>query len=129
MEVSKYSFIIDKERNIVEEIIVGEWTKLDAYRYCIDFAQDVVPKFLHKPWAKRVDLNMWIPTTDIVEIIGNHLRWATKHEGMLYSANICLSDKQREVLSSMFHLGENEEYSKIFRCVEEADEWLKRRGF
>ena len=108
------------------ETIMGQWDMSDGFEYSIDYGALV--RRIQSPWVKIVDLNMWEPTPAIVQIIGLHLEFCRTH-GLLYSANVCLSQEQRDTLTKMFDVGGTCEISKFFKDRNEAYEWLATKGF
>ncbi len=125
----KFTFLIDTKKRIVSEFILGEWSELTAYEYSMYYVEEIAMQFRGDVWVKKVDLNMWVPNQKIVNLIGRHLKWVHNHGGMAFSANICFDKTKREILQKMFIAGGINAISEIFRNAENADAWLKKRGF
>jgi hypothetical protein len=123
-----YTIEANPERKIVREKIYGIWKEHTARSYHEDFMKEA-GSLTDGRWAKLIDLRNWKSSyPDIIEIIGEHLRWC-KDNGMVVSVNVIDNPVTHAQLKRMFYIGGTEGISKIFRSVDEADKYLSQEGF
>lgn len=123
-----YTVEADIDRKIIREKIYGIWKKETALSYHDDFITEAKP-LLNEKWGKIIDLRNWKSSyPEVVDIIGEHLKWC-RENGMVLSVNIIDNPVTLSQLKRMFVLGGTEKISKVFNSVEEADRFLKQNGF
>ena len=123
-----YTIEAEPKRKIIREKIYGIWKEHTAKSYYDDFAKEVEPLIKGK-WAKLIDLRNWKSSyPEIIEVIGQHLKWC-RENGMILSVNVIDNPVTHAQLKRMFIIGGTEEISKVFRSVEEADKYLSQNGF
>ena len=120
----EYSFNLDKKNRIIYAKVHGIWKGETARSYHEDFKVEVAP-ILNKPWAKLIDLSNWKTSfPDVVDVIGEHMEWSRRHNGVL-SLYILNNPSTFRQLNQMFDAGGTKEISLIFRTVAEAEQYLK----
>jgi hypothetical protein len=123
-----YTLEVDEQRRIIREKIYGLWKADTARSYYEDFKKEVAPLTSGK-WAKLINLNNWkLSYPEVVDIIGEHLKWC-RENGMVLSVNVIDNSITENQLKKMFTMGGTEKISHLFRTMEEADKFLKSNGF
>ncbi len=118
----------DLERKLIREKIYGIWKDETAHLYHAEFIKVAQPLIGGK-WAKLIDLNNWRSSyPEVVDIVGEHLRWCVEN-GMALSVNIIENPVTSGQLKRMFTTGGTEEISRIFRTINEGDKFLRENGF
>lgn len=123
-----YELKVHPARKLIEEKIVGMWDVPMAHQYIKDFKDRARP-LLGAPWALLTDLTDWktsIP--EIVELIGNQLGWQMENN-MKANANIIPNPSQRLQFKRMVKEGGVEDVCFVFATREDADAFLKEKGF
>ena len=123
-----FTIDVDAERKIVMEKIYGTWKKETATSYDEAYRKAAEP-LLGEKWAKVVNLTNWkVSYPDIIEMVGQHLRWC-RQNGMVLSVNIIDNPVTTNYLKKMFSFGATEDISVIVRTPEEAQKILAEHGF
>jgi len=123
-----YTIEADTERKIIREKIYGIWKEETARSYHDDFVKEA-SGLIKGNWGKIIDLRNWKSSyPEVVDIIGEHLRWCVDNR-MVLSVNIIDNPVTLSQLKRMFTLGGTREISKVFRSIKEGDRFLKENGF
>jgi len=123
-----YTIEADTERKIIREKIYGIWKEETARSYHDDFVKEA-SGLINGNWGKIIDLRNWKSSyPEVVDIIGEHLRWCLDNR-MVLSVNIIDNPVTLSQLKRMFTLGGTREISKVFRSIKEGDRFLKENGF
>jgi len=123
-----YTIEADTDRKIIREKIYGIWKEETAHSYHEDFVAEAA-KLGEVKWGKIIDLRNWKSSyPEVVDVIGEHLRWCVEN-GMVLSVNIIDNPVTLSQLKRMFTIGGTKNISKVFQSVEEGDRFLKQNGF
>ncbi len=123
-----YNIEVDTERKIVVAKIYGVWKPETAREYHEDYKEAVKPLIRGK-WAKLNNLINWKSSyPEIIEIIGEHLRWTHEH-GAVYTAYAIDNPITTNQLSRMIEHADAGEIAKVFKTFSEADRFLRENGF
>jgi len=123
-----FTIDVDTERKIVMEKIYGIWKKETATSYDEEYRKVTTP-LMGEKWAKVINLTNWkVPYPDIIEMIGQHLRWC-RQNGMVLSVNIIDNPITTNYLKKIFSSGATEDISILVRTPEEAQKVLAEHGF
>lgn len=123
-----FTIDVDAERKIVMEKIYGTWKKETAASYDEEYRKAAEP-LLGGKWAKVVNLTNWkVSYPDIIEVLGQHLRWC-RQNGMVLSVNIIDNPITTNYLKKLFSSGATEDISILVRTPEEAQKVLTEHGF
>jgi hypothetical protein len=123
-----YNIDVDTDRKIAVAKIYGIWKAALALEYHNEYKRLVDP-LLGRGWAKLTNLTNWKSSyPEIVEIIGRHMRWCFEN-GAVCSVYVIENPTTRNQLNRMIQSGIAKDYSKVFRTVTEADNYLHSRGF
>lgn len=123
-----YTIEIDTDRKLVLEKIYGIWKKETAEEYYNEFRESVAP-LVGKEWAKLINLCNWKSSyPEIVDVIGEHLKWC-RENGMVLSVNVIDNPVTIRQLKRMFTVGGIEDISEICKSQAEAERLLKSRGY
>jgi len=124
-----YTLEADTERNIMREKIYGIWNAAVAREYSEEYKKLAEPLIEKGNWSKLIDLNNWKSSyPEVVEIIGDHLRWC-RENGMVHSANIIENPVTISQLKKMFRSGGTGKISRIFRNQKDGEVFLTENGF
>jgi len=108
--------------------VYGIWKKETAEAYHDEYMKIVQP-FLDDKWAKLTYLTNWKSSyPEIIEIIGEHMRWCQEN-GAVFSVYVIENPVTQSQLKRMITSGDASSITKIFRTHEEADRFLKENGF
>jgi hypothetical protein len=118
----------DVDRKLVAEKIYGTWNVDTAREYHQAFMEEVATLTGDK-WAKMINLTNWKSSyPEMVNIIGNHLKWC-RENGMVLSVNIIQNPVTIGQLKRMFKIGGTTQISRIVRTPEDAKKALAEHGF
>lgn len=116
------------ERKLMVAKVYGIWKKETAEAYHDEYMKIVQP-FLDDKWAKLTYLTNWKSSyPEIIEIIGEHMRWCQEN-GAVFSVYVIENPVTQSQLKRMITSGDASSITKIFRTHEEADRFLKENGF
>jgi len=119
-----YEVKFDSMRRISYEKNLGFWRKEDIERYHNEYVKKVSPEFNGKPWAICCDLREY-KTSNINEEMDRHVQWKVK-SGMCCAA-IIVSDA---IVKMQLNKAAGGKYPQMaFTSAQEADNWLKSKGF
>jgi len=123
-----YNIEIDEERKIVIAKIYGIWKEETAREYHEDYKKIAQP-LLKGQWSKFTNLTNWRSSyPEIIEIIGEHMRWCHEN-GAVYSTYVIDNPVTQNQLMRMIKKGNTEEYVKLFKTAEEAMKFLIEKGY
>lgn len=123
-----YNIEIDTERRIVVSKIYGMWKQETALAYVEDYKEAVKP-LLGGKWARLINLSNWKSSyPDIVEIINELVRWSYEN-GAEYLAYAIDNPVLLRTLKKMVKIGRTTDTTKMFKTIEEADQFLKDHGY
>lgn len=123
-----YTIDADPDRRLMVEKIYGTWKRETAESYHRDFMEAARP-LIGQKWAKIINLHNWKSSyPEMVEVIGEHLRWC-RENGMVLSVNIIDNQITRNQLKQMFRIGNTGQMSKIVRTQQDAEKILTESGF
>jgi len=123
-----YTIDIDPDRRIIMEKIYGTWKKETAEEYHQDFMRVAQP-LIGAKWAKLINLTNWKSSyPEIVEVVGQHLRWC-RENGMVLSVNVIDNQITKNQLKQMFRIGGTGTMSRIVRDLDEGKKILAEHGF
>jgi hypothetical protein len=123
-----YTIDIDVDRRIMIAKIYGIWKREIAEEYRQEYVETAEP-LLGKPWARLTNLTNWKSSyPDIVEILGEHMRWCLDN-GAALSVYIIDNPVTRNQLQRMVESGKAGSITKLFKTFEEGDKFLKNNGF
>lgn len=120
----RYTIQYDPDKNLVFEAPIGLWNK-DYYKeYHSQYVEKIGPILNGKPWAIRSDLRKY-KISDLTPLLAMHTDWLAANN--LQSAAIIVDNaivkmQINRAISSKF-------IQKAFLTEEEADEWLRSKGF
>ncbi len=118
----------DVERRLIVEKIYGIWKKETAEEYHLEFVKTAQP-LINEKWAKLINLGNWKTSyPEVVEIIGDHLRWC-RDNGMVLSVNVIENPITLNQLKRMFEHGATAGISKVARTMQEGERILRENGF
>ncbi|HOP99985.1 MAG TPA: hypothetical protein PK604_03960 [Acetivibrio clariflavus] len=119
-----YEIKFDSTRRISYEKNSGFWHKEDIERYHDDYVKKVSQEFNGKPWAVCCDLRGY-KTSNIGEEMEKHTQWKI-NSGMCCAA-IIVSDT---IVKMQLNRASGGKYPQMaFTNEQEADEWLRSKGF
>nr|MBN2278869.1 hypothetical protein [candidate division Zixibacteria bacterium] len=123
-----YNIEIDEQRKIVISKIYSIWKEETARSYHEDYMQAVQP-LLREKWSKLTNLANWKSSyPEIIQIIGEHMRWCHEN-GAVYSIYAIDNPVTTRQLKQMIEQAGADESAKLFRSYDEADRFLKEKGF
>jgi len=123
-----YNIDIDEERKIAVSKIYGIWKEETARNYHRDYMEIVKP-LLQGKWAKMTNLANWKSSyPEIINIIGQHIKWCNAN-GAIYHAYAIDNPVTTRQLNQMIEQSGSGETIKLVRTLEEADKFLKEKGF
>jgi hypothetical protein len=116
------------ERKLIVAKVYGIWKKETAVAYHEEYMKTVQP-FLGDKWAKLTNLTNWKSSyPEIIEIIGEHMRWC-QDNGAVFSTYVIDNPVTQGQLKRMVSTGKASSITKLFKSYEEADRFLKENGF
>lgn len=123
-----YTLDADPDRRLMIEKIYGTWKRETAESYHRDFVEVAEP-LVGRKWAKIINLTNWKSSyPEMVQVIGEHLRWC-RENGMVLSVNIIDNQITKNQLKQMFRIGGTGKMSKIVRTQQDAEKVLAEHGF
>jgi len=123
-----YNIDVDTDRRLVISKIYGIWKEETAREYHDDYVELVQP-LLKDKWAKLTYLTNWKSSyPEIIEIIGDHLRWCHKNNAV-YSLYVIENPVTTNQLKKMVEKGNARDVVRIFRTAGEAEKFLVSQGF
>lgn len=123
-----YNIDADQDRKLVTAKIYGIWKEETARGYREAYMETVEP-FLKGKWARLTYLTNWKSSyPEIVEVIGDHMRWCHEN-GAIFSVYIIDNPVTTRQLKQMIAKAQAEDYAKLFRTAGEAEKFLKENGF
>ncbi|MBN2226524.1 MAG: hypothetical protein JW763_04090 [candidate division Zixibacteria bacterium] len=118
----------DVDRRLIVEKIYGIWKKETAEEYHQEFVKTAQPLIAGK-WAKLINLGNWKTSyPEVVEIVGDHLRWC-RENGMVLSVNVIENPITLNQLKRMFEHGATAKISRIAKTMQEGERILRENGF
>lgn len=119
-----YEIKFDSVRRICYEKNAGFWHKEDIERFHDDYVKKVSHVFSGQPWAICCDLREY-KTSNISEEMEKHVQWKLSL-GMSCAA-VIVSDP---IVKMQLNRASGGKYPQMaFTSEQEADEWLKSKGF
>jgi hypothetical protein len=123
-----YNIEIDEDRKIVIAKIYGIWKPENARSYHEDY-KEIVKPLLKGKWARLTNLSNWKSSyPEIIDIIGEHMQWCLGN-GAQYSAYVIDNPVTTSQLKKMIGIGNAGEITRLFKTYEEADRFLREKGF
>lgn len=123
-----YNIDIDSDRKIVIAKIYGIWKEETARQYRKDCMEAVKP-LLGSKWARLTNLSNWKSSyPEIIDIIGEHMRWCHDN-GAVYSVYVIDNPVTTRQLNRMIIKADASASVKLFKTFTEADKFLKENGF
>jgi len=123
-----FNIEIDEERKLVISKIYGIWKEETATVYHAEYIKAVQP-LLKDKWAKLTNCCNWKSSyPEIIEVIGEHMRWCHQH-GAVYSTYVIDNPVTTRQLNQMIEKSGAADIAKLFRSYAEADKFLKENGF
>ena len=120
---------VDADRKLVTAKIYGIWKEETAREYHDEYMEAVKPLLNKGNWAKLTNLSNWKSSyPEIVEIIGEHMRWCVDNKAE-YSVFVIENPTTRSQLKRMIKSGKVEKRSKLFKTLKEADDFLRSVGY
>jgi hypothetical protein len=123
-EKGKFIINFDEKRRVSFEENMGFWTSEEVLRWHNEYVTKLGPVLKQKPWAKCCDLRQY-KTSTIVEEVKIHDEWIQKNGfrcGVVIVGNAIVKMQMKRAL------GDNPN-AEIVTSMEEADIWLKSKGF
>lgn len=119
-----YTIKVDTARKIVHEAPVGLWTKEEYQEYHQQYEQKVAPLITKEPWAILCDMTKY-KMSDLGDVLAKHADWLAnnncKMTAMVVDSAIVKMQINRAVSGKIAQ--------QAFTSVDEADAWLKTKGF
>lgn len=123
-----YNIDVDTDRRIVIAKIYGIWKSETAREYIEEYKETVKPLTRGK-WSKLNILTNWKSSyPEIIEIIGEHMRWTHEH-GAVYTTYVIDNPVTASQLKRMIEHANAAEVAKVFKTYSEADRFLSENGF
>jgi len=123
-----FNIDVDPERRVVTSKIYGIWKQETAEAYHKEYLEVVKP-LIGAKWAKLTNLINWKSSyPEIVEILGEHMRWCQEN-GAEYSLYVIDNPVTRNQLQKMIDSGHANMITKFFRTMEEGDKFLAEKGY
>lgn len=119
-----YTISYDSERRLVREVPVGLWTKEEYLEYHNNLVNILGPLVCNEPWAILSDLRKY-KISDLGDALAIHTEWLANNN-LKYGAILC--DSPIVKLQVNRAIG-NKFEQRAFLTEEEAEEWLKSKGF
>ncbi|MFV0341542.1 MAG: hypothetical protein ACK5JH_01430 [Anaerocolumna sp.] len=119
-----YTISYDATKKLVKEAPVGLWTKEEYIEYHSQFVNKIGPALGGQPWAIRTDLRKY-KVSDLGEVMAKHTEWLANNNlscGAIIVDSAIVKMQINRAISSKFT-------QQNFLTEEEADEWLKQKGF
>ncbi|SHM32255.1 hypothetical protein SAMN02746066_01587 [Anaerosporobacter mobilis DSM 15930] len=119
-----YTINYDPVKKLVKEAPVGLWTKEDYAEYHSQFENKIGPALGNQPWAICSDLRKY-KVSDLGEIMAKHTDWLANNNlkyGAVIVDSAIVKMQINRAISSKFE-------QQAFLTEEEADVWLKSKGF
>lgn len=114
----------DPVRKLVYETPVGSWVEEDYKAYNQAFSSKIMSQIKDQPWSILCDMTKYI-ISDLGSSLQERVEW-------LASANVqfaAIVVDSASVKMQMNRVASNKIPMKAFTSVEEADAWLKSKGF
>lgn len=126
----KYILKGDIQRGIIYEWNIGYWRSQDIERFQNDYAKNIVPLFKGKPWAKCCDLRDY-KTSMITEEIKEHVKWCIQNGNTVAVIIVNGLDIYKSVIELQMKIAAKHSGHLVWYCTdrEEAEQWLRERGF
>ena len=119
---------VDEERRIATAKIYGIWKPETAMDYHKEYMSTVKPLLKNK-WAKLTNLTNWKSSyPEIIEIIGEHMRWCVENKAE-YSVYVIDNPTTSSQLKRMIKSGSVGSQSHMFRTLKEADDFFRSVGY
>lgn len=119
-----YTISYDSAKKLVKEAPVGLWTKEEYAEYHSQFENKIGPAIGGQSWAIRTDLRKY-KVSDLGEVMAKHTEWLASNNlkfGAIIVDSAIVKMQINRAISSKFT-------QQAFLTEEEADEWLKSKGF
>lgn len=119
-----YTINYDPVRKLVKEAPIGLWTKEDYAEYHSQFENKIGPAVGNQPWAICSDLRKY-KVSDLGDIMAKHTDWLADNNvqfGAVIVDSAIVKMQINRAISSKFT-------QQAFLTEEEAEEWLKSKGF
>ena len=124
----QFNIDIDAKNSIASVKIYGVWREETAREYSEHFKEEV-KVLIGKPWARLNDLSNWKTASDeVIEVIGELLQWCIDNN-MVHSVYIIDNPITYGQLMRMVSRGKARDITKTFRTRNEAEKYLKEKGF
>lgn len=119
-----YTIKVDTSRKLVSEAPVGLWTKEQYQEYHSQYENKVAPLVAKEPWAILCDMRKY-KISDLGDVLAKHAEWLENNNckltAMIVDSAIVKMQINRAVSGKIAQ--------QAFTTEEEADAWLKTKGF
>jgi len=123
-----YNIDVDSKRKLVTSKIYGIWKPETAVEYVKEY-KDLAKPLLENKWARLSILTNWKSSyPEIIETIGDHLRWCLEH-GAEWITYVIDNPVTLNQLKKMIQAGHGEESTRLFRTLKEAEHFLQEQGY
>jgi len=118
----------DADRRLVTAKIYGIWKAETARDYHNEYVEVSKP-LMGKEWAKLTILTNWRSSyPEIIEIIGEHMRWSME-KGAVLSIYVIDNPVTMRQLKQMIEKSAAKDITRLFKSVHEAEKYLQQKGF
>jgi hypothetical protein len=123
-----FNIEVDMERRLVISKIYGIWKRENALAYVAEYKKAATP-LLDGKWARLINLCNWKSSyPEIIEIINEHVRWGYNN-GAEYLAYVIDNPVLMKTLKKMTKVGKTANPTRMFKTYEEADRFLRSKGY
>jgi hypothetical protein len=120
----KYVTTFDPARRVVYETPVGAWTEEDFKSYNEELSSKIISNIKSQPWSLLCDMSKYI-ISDLGGSLKERVDWLAS-VNLAYGAMVVDS---AAVKMQMNRAAGNKLNVQFFTSREEADAWLKSKGF
>jgi hypothetical protein len=120
----KYTTTYDPARKVVIEQPVGAWTLEDFNAYNEEFSSKIISTIKMQPWSLLCDMSKYV-ISDLGNSISERVDWLAS-VNVQYAAMVVDS---AAVKMQMNRASGNKIPTQAFTSREEANDWLKSKGF
>ncbi len=120
----KYVTTYDPARKIVTEEVMGVWTEEDFKSYNQEFLSKIVSAIKMQPWCLLSDTSKYV-----ISDLGNSVTERSEQLASLNLQHVAIVVNSAAVKMQMNRAVGNKLSMQAFTTKEEANDWLKSKGF
>ncbi len=120
----KYTTTYDPSRKVVFETPVGAWTQEDFKIYNEELSSKIISAINMQPWSLLCNMSKYV-ISDLSNSIAERAEWFSK----INLQFVAMVVDSAAVKMQMNRAGGNKVTVQAFTSVDEADAWLKSKGF